>query len=223
MLRWVLLFCIFPLLLWADSFHPYAVKSGKITYEKRKYSIHTSLHIDANNHVEGARTTPYYVEEKVEYYWNDYGNVAFERSFLVSQFGGEKLTKPLLKYEMLWKEDKRYYYNAKKDKVSVDPYYMRIECLKAGRFFEVSGWVKVLYPVATLKGKVEVAGKMAKHYVIDAYEDLYLWQGIVLRQMDYSTSPKGERMDPDREKIAVSIEVNNTIDDTTFAPQWLEK
>ncbi|WP_232501333.1 hypothetical protein [Sulfurovum sp. NBC37-1] len=185
--------------------------------------IQASFYMDSNGYVQGKRTTPYYVEEEVEYFWNEYGNVAFERSFSVSRFGGKKLAKPLLKYEMLWKGDKRYYYNAKKNKVSINPYYMRIECSKAGRFFEVSGWVKVLYPSVILKGKLEVAGRMTEHYFIDAFEDLYLWRGIVLRQMDYSTSPKGERMDPDREKIAVSIEVHNTIDDTIFSPKWMER
>ncbi|BAF72950.1 hypothetical protein [Sulfurovum sp. NBC37-1] len=223
MFRLILLFMIFPFLLLAEAFHPYAVKSGKITYEKRKYSIHSTLKIDANGQIQGKRTTPYYVEEKVEYYWSDYGNLVYERSFLLSWFGGKKLEKPILKYETLWKGDKRHYYNAKKHKVLVNPYYMRIECLKAGKLFERSGWVKVLYPTATIKDQVNVEGEMTDHYFIDAFEDVYLWKGIVLREMDYSTSPKGERMDPDREKVAVTIDEKNTMDTSIFSPKWVGK
>jgi len=61
----------------AQEFHPYKIKSGKITFEKRKYSMHAKLHIDSDGKISGSSTNPSYVEEEITYYWDNYGGVNY--------------------------------------------------------------------------------------------------------------------------------------------------
>ena len=71
----------------AQEFHPYKVKSGKIIFEKRKYSMRATVRIDANDKVTGSRSNPSYVKEEVTYYWDNYGDVAYEVAYQISAFG----------------------------------------------------------------------------------------------------------------------------------------
>ncbi len=100
----------------SQEFHPYKIKSGTITYEKRKYSMHAKLHVDANGGISGSRSNPSYVEEQISYYWDNYGDLAYEVSYQTSQFGGKLLPKKIKKYEILWKGEHRYYYDVKNTK-----------------------------------------------------------------------------------------------------------
>jgi len=206
----------------AQEFHPYKVKSGKISFEKRKYSMHAKLHMSSNGTVSGSRSNPSYVEEEVTYYWDNYGDVAYEVAYQVSKFGGKPLPKKVKKYERLWKGDHHYYYDVKKKKVSDDPYYTRKACLKAGK----TEWLKVMYPKATVVAEESVAGKMVKHYTQSEMHDFYEWNGIILRDVSYSTKKKNgkyKRFEPDREKIAIKIDTVSKIDSSVFIPKWLKK
>ncbi len=212
-------------LAFSQEFHPYKIKSGKITYEKKKYSMHTKLHMELNGNISGSRSNPSYVEEEVTYYWDNYGDIAYEVSYQVSQFGGKPLPIKVKKYERLWKGEHRYYYDVKKKKVSDDPYYTRKACLKAGKLYEVSGCLAVLYPQASLVNKESVEGKLVNHYKESESWDFYEWNGIILRDVNYSTKKKNgkyKRFEPDREKIAVKVDTDWKVDASLFAPKWLE-
>ncbi len=207
--------------LQAQEFHPYKVKSGKITFEKRKYSMQAKLHMDSNGNVSGSRTNPSYVEEEVTFYWDNYGDVAYEVAYQVSKFGGKPLPEKVKKYERLWKGDHRYYYDVKKKKVSDDPYYTRKACLKAGK----TEWLKVMYPKAAVVAEESIAGKMVKHYKESEMHDFYAWEGIILRDVSYSTKKKNgkyKRFEPDRERIAVKVEADSKVDASVFNPDWLK-
>jgi len=210
----------------AQEFHPYKVKSGKITYEKRKYSMQATWHIDSQGKVSGSRSNPSYVEEEVTYYWDNYGDVAYEVAYQVSKFGGKPLPEKVKKYERLWKGEHRYYYDVKKKKLSDDPYYARIACLKAGKLYEVTGWLKVMYPKASVVSEESIAGKMVKHYKNSETHDFYAWEGIILRDVSYSTKKKNgkyKRFEPDREKIATKVEADIKVNPSIFTPNWLKK
>ena len=209
----------------AQEFHPYKVKSGKITFEKRKYAMHAVLHRDSNGNISGSRSNPSYAEEEVVYYWDNYGDIAYEVSYQVSEFGGKPLPKKVKKYERLWKGEHHYYYDVMKNKVSDDPYYTRKACLKAGKLYEVSGCLAVMYPKSRLLNKESVGGKMTNHYKESESWDFYTWNGIILRDVNYSTKKKNgecKRFETDREKIAVKIDTDIEIDRTLFTPEWLK-
>jgi len=210
----------------AQEFHPYKVKSGKITYEKMKYSMHAKLHLDSNGNASGSRSNPSYVEEEITYYWDNYGDVAYEVAYQVSKFGGKPLPQKVKKYERLWKGNHRYYYDVKKNKVSDDSYHTRHACLKAGKLYEASGCLAVMYPKASVIAKESVAGKMVKHYKESESWDFYAWNGIILRDVNYSTKKKNgkyKRFEPNREKVAVKVEADIKIDPSVFMPNWLKK
>lgn len=226
MIRTAITILISTGLLVASVFHPYGVKSGKITFEQRRYGIHTTLHIDSHNHIQGSRSNPYYVEEEIVYYWDDYGDVAFEEAYKLAGFGGKSLPKRVKKYEKLWKGSHRYYYDVKKKHVSDDPYYTRAACIQAGKLCEVAGWFKVLYPQAQELGAESVAWKMATHYRESAYSDYYLYNGLVLREMNYSTKQKNGkevRFEPETERIAIKVEEDVRPNPSIFKPQWLKE
>ncbi len=226
MIRIVVMLLISTGMLLATAFHPYGVKSGKIIFEKRRYSMHTTLHIDTHDNVQGSRSNPYYVEEEIVYYWDDYGDVAFEEAYRVANFGGKPLPKKIKEYEKLWKGTHRYYYNVKKHRLSDDPYYIRKACLDAEKFYQLAGWFGVIYPQAAKLNSETVAGKMATHYRESAYSDYYIYEGLVLREVDYATKQKeGKevRFEPETERIAVKVEENITVDPVRFHPKWLKE
>lgn len=207
----------------AQEFHPYKVKSGKIIFEKKKYSMYTRLHIDSNGNASGSRSNPSYVEEEVIYYWDNYGDIAYEVGYQVSKFGGELLPKKVKKYERLWKGEHRYYYDVKKKKVYDDPYYTRNKCFRKG--YQVNGWLKTMYPHASLVVKESVAGKMVNHYKESEYWDFYEWNEIILRNVSYSTKKKNgkyKRFEPKSERVAVKVEADIKVDASVFNPKWLK-
>ena len=75
----IILLIVVTLGINAQEFHSYKVKSGKITFEKRKYSMHAKLHIDSDGKISGSRSrsNPSYVEEEITYYWDNYGDVNY--------------------------------------------------------------------------------------------------------------------------------------------------
>jgi len=213
--------------LYAQAFHPYKVKSGKIMYEKLKYSIHTKMKVDSKGHMQGSRELVPYVAERTTYYWDDYGNVAFEESWQVSKFGGKPLEKPVKKYEQLWKGDKRYYHSIKVNRTSIDPWHERNACFKDEKLCEMSGWLEILYyPHFDKRGSDTIAGKSVDVYKVDEGTDLYVWKQIVLRDALYSEKKKSGkyvRSDIDSEKVATKVETDIALPHSIFNPKWVQE
>ena len=111
----------------AQEFKPYKVKSGKISYEKLKYSTVSGFSIKDGVETSYSKQVPH-VAEQVNYYWDEYGDLAFEETYQVSKFGGELLLEKVKIAEQLWIDEHRYYFNIEENKVSDDPYHLRIKC-----------------------------------------------------------------------------------------------
>lgn len=207
----------------AQDFKPYKVKSGKITYENLKYS--TVSGYSNNNGVETSysKQVPY-VAEQVVYYWDEFGDVAFEEIYQVSSFGGKLLPEKVKIAERLWVDEHRYYFDLEKNKVSDDPYYLRIECRENFQYYQImDSWVETLYMGAEKSGTQDILGKQADYYSIDESNDLYAWKGLVLKDESFATTPKGERLYPDRTKIAVEVDTFSVVNPEHFNPIWLKR
>jgi len=222
---WLYLLILFSVnVLQAEEFHPYNVKSGKITFEKKKYFMDTKLHVASDGTTTKSRINPSYVEEEITYYWDNYGDVAYEVSYQISKFGGKLLPKKVKKYEKLWKGNYRYYYNVKKKKVSIDPFYKRNRCIENA--YKVNGCFKIMHSKALFIANSVIQNKQVKYYKESESNDYYLWNGLILRDMSYSTKKRNgkyKRFEPNREKIAVKIEENIKINASVFKPRWLNK
>ncbi|MBN2638747.1 MAG: hypothetical protein JXR65_06635 [Bacteroidales bacterium] len=222
MKKWfVLLFLIPVFSLPAQEFHRYKIKSGKITYQIVRYSIHTEIHIDSDgNQQQKAELIPY-VYQSQEYYWDDFGNVAHAVTYQVAAPNGKPLQEKEKLFEQLWKGNHRFYY--KKGEVNDDPYYLREECLENKKLFEVDGWFKILNPKAELLEKERVLGKEGSRYKVDEYSETVLWKGLVLKDISYFTNGKGIRKGKESVKTAVKIQIPFKASSDFFDPQWLRK
>ncbi len=214
---------IFTISIQAQDFKPYKVKSGKIVYEKLNYS--TVFGFSSVNGVESdySKQVPYVAEQMI-YYWDEFGDIAFEEIYQVSTFGGKPLPERVKIAERLWVDEHRYYFDVEKNTVSDDPYHLRIKCKENFQYYQIKGsWIETQYLGAEKSGTKEILGKEADYYKIDAYQDLYAWKGLVLRQEDFATTRKGERLDADRTTIAVEIDTLFEIDKKQFDPIWLKR
>lgn len=184
------------------AYSPYAVKSGKIVYEYIRYSLKVSFSYKQGKESGSRELIPYVAEQKI-YYWDDFGAKAFEETWQVSKFGGKPLAQKVKISEQLWLGDKRYYY--KDDKVSIDPWHGRLLAKKPnyGRY----------------KSNKSIAGKKVKLYRESAYTDFYIWNGLRLKQQNFSTS-KGKRSDISTEFNALEVNIM-PIDMKKFQPKWL--
>ncbi len=220
----VFLFFICGNMLQAQDFKPYKVKSGKITYEKLKYSTHSGF--SSINEVETSysKQVPY-VAEQVIYYWDAYGDIAFEETYKISTFGGKLLPEKIKIAERLWIDEHRYYYDVEKNKVHDDPYYKRIKCKENFQYYQIKdSWVETMYMGTEKTGTKEILEKEATYYRIDNYHDIYAWKGLVLKDESFFTSgSNGTRNKIDRAKVAVKIDMKTKINENIFSPKWLEK
>jgi len=219
-----LLILVSSFLLQAQDFKPYKVKSGKITYERLKYSTHSGF-----SSVNGV-TTSYskqvpYVDEQVIYYWKEYGDIAFEETYKVSKFGGELLKEKVKVSERLWVKERRYYFDFKKNKMYDDPFHLRIKCQENFQYYQIMGsWIQMQYMGVEAAGTKTILGKEATYYKIDNSTDLYTWKNLVLKSEDFYTNREGnERRGIDRSKIAIKIDTVSKINDTIFNPNWLKR
>lgn len=207
----------------AEPFHQFKVKSGKIVYEHKKFKTKMSYK-NINGKEESHREMIPYVDTREMYYWDNYGDVVFKEVYQVSKFGGAPLPEPVKKYEQLFKDDKRYYYNAKNKKASYDPWHGKDKCLKQIKSLDDRGCFAVFYPKMEHKGEEVITGKTTQAYKESVGTDFYLWKGLKLKQQNFSFNGKGtKRYDLDREMIAVEIDTNTTIDPKVFSPQWLDQ
>ncbi len=214
---------IFTVSTQAQDFKPYAVKSGKIVYENLRYS--TVSGFSTVNGVESgySRQVPY-VAEQVIYYWDQFGDIAFEETYSVSTFGGKPLPEKVKTAERFWIDEHRYYFDARENTVSDNSYELRINCRENFQYYQIIGsWIETQYMGAEKSGAKEILGKKADYYKIDTDQDLYAWKGLVLKEEDFATTKKGERLYPDRTKIAVEIDTLSTIDAAVFNPVWLKR
>ncbi|MBD3792405.1 MAG: hypothetical protein IE918_09765 [Campylobacterales bacterium] len=206
----------------AQPFHQYKVKSGKIVYEHKKFIVKNNIKI-TNGTEEFVREVIPYTAMRTTYYWDNYGDIAYEEAWRVSTGLNETLPEPKKEYEMLWKDNARYYYKVSKNKVSRDDWYERKLCEPMASKLDDRGCFGVLYPQMTDGGEALIAGNATHTYVNGINADLFLWKGLKLKELNYSTNNSGtERYDLNNETVAVKIDTNSTIDPTLFSPAWLE-
>ena len=208
----------------AQDFKPYKVKSGKITYEKLKYSTVSGYKWENGIETGYSKQVPY-VAEQVVYYWDEFGDIAFEEIYQVSKFGGELLTEKVKIAERLWIDEHRYHYNYKENKVSDDPYHLRIKCRKHFQYYQIKdSWIETLYMGAETSETKNIIGKEADYYRIDNYQNIYAWKGLVLKTENFSTSgSNGLRNTIERAKVAVEIDTTSVIDEKLFNSIWLKR
>ncbi len=219
-----LVILVYGTLLQAQDFKPYKVKSGKITYEKLKYSTHSGFSSINGVETSYSKQVPY-VAEQVIYYWDEYGDIAFEETYKVSAFGGKLLPEKIKISECLWVNEHRYYFNVEKNKVSDDPFHLRIKCKENFQYYQIKdSWIETIYMGTEKTGTKEILEKEATYYRIDNYHDIYAWKGLVLKDESFFTSgSNGPRNKIDRAKVAVKIDTKTIIDKNIFNPKWLEK
>ncbi len=219
----VLLIFVCGNLLQAQNFKPYKVKSGKIVYKKLKYSTRSVFKSENGVETSFSEQIPY-VAEQVIYYWDEFGDIAFEEIYQVSKFGGKLLPKKVKIAERLWTGDHRYYFDFKRNIMYDDPYYLRIKCRNQFQYYQITGsWIETQYMGVEKIGTKQLLGKKATYYKIDNSQDLFAWKGLVLKEEDFYTSPKGKRLEPSRTKIAVEIDTLSKVNKKLFNPIWLKR
>ncbi len=208
----------------AQDFKPYKVKSGKIVYESLKYSTHSGFSSVNGVEISYSKQVPY-VAEQVIYYWDEFGDIAFEETYQVSAFGGKLLPEKIKISDRLWVDEHRYYFNVEKNKVSDDPYHLRIKCKQNFQYYQIKdSWIETLYIGVEISEEKEVLGKKAKYYRIDNYHDIYAWKGLVLKDENFSTrGSNGPRNTIERAKNAIEIDTISKVSDTLFDPIWLKR
>lgn len=208
----------------AQEFKPYKIKNGKITYEKLQYSTHSVYKYENGVETGFSEQVPY-VAEQVIYYWDEFGDIAFEEIYQVSKFGGKLLPEKVKIAESLWIDEHRYYFNFEENKVSDDPYHVRIKCREHFQYYQIKdSWIETLYMGAEKSGTKEIIGKQANYYNISKYQDIYAWKGLVLKEEDFSTNgSNGARNTIERAKIAVEIDTTSVIKQELFNPIWLKR
>jgi hypothetical protein len=198
----------------------YGIKSGYIEYEHKSYYMHTELKIK-NGKEEGIRKKVPFVDKKIYYYFDDYGNKVYEVAYQVSKFFGKKKIDPPKKlYEIVKKGSKSYYF--KRGRVSINSWHLKEDCHAKKELCQKEGWYKALYPKAKEIAVKKVANKEAKCFTQSKYSDDCLWQNILLEQTFYSTS-KGKRFEIEEQKTAIKVDTSKEIKSDIFNPSWLKE
>lgn len=214
-------FLVIVVSIQAQDFKPYKIQSGKIVYDKLRYSTHSVFKYENGVETSFSEQIPYLAEEVI-YYWGNFGDVAFEETYRVSTFGGQPLPEKIKISERFWIDEHRFYFDVEKSKLSDDPYYLRIKCRENFQYYQIMGsWIKTQYMGTEASGTATILGKEATYYKIDTSTDLFSWKELILKQEDFVTTPTGKRLYPDRTKIAVKIDTISKINDTIFKPAWL--
>lgn len=209
---------------YAQDFKPYKVKSGKIIYEKLRYSTVSGYKWENGNETGYSKQVPY-VAEQVVYYWDEFGDISFEEIYQVSKFGGELLPEKVKISERLWLAEHRYHFNIIENTVSDDPYRLRIKCRTNFQYYQVlDSWIKVEYTGAESLSTKVILGKVTDYYRIDNYQDIYSWKGLILKTEDFSTrGSNGTRNTIERAKVAVKIDTTSAINRELLNPIWLKR
>ncbi|MDX1829719.1 MAG: hypothetical protein R3342_09250 [Lutibacter sp.] len=216
-------FLVIAVSIQAQDFKPYKIQSGKIVYNKLRYSTRSVFKYENGVETSFSERIPYIVEQVI-YYWDEFGDVAFEETYQVSKFGGKPLPKKIKIAERLWLDEHRYYFNIKENKVNDDPYRLRIKCKENFQYYQIkNSWIETQYMGAEKSGTKNILGKVTNYYKIDKFQDLYAWKGLILKNEDFATTKKGERLYPERTKIAVEIDTSFKIKEKLFNPIWLKR
>jgi len=216
----LLLTLIFSVKFIAQEYKPYKIKSGKIEYELRKYTTHSHFSDKDGVQSKWKEEVPY-VSEIINYYWDDFGDIAFEESWEVAKFGGDPIPKKK-KYEILWIDDHQYYYDFKEDRLRDHPNTIRMDCRNRFQFYQVTGsWVETVYN-AMKKGTSKILGKEAIYYKANDAYDIYTWNGLVLKDETFSTTREGKRLRAERSRIATLMETDLEFDKMMFDRTRLE-
>ena len=214
---------VVTLTLHAQDFKPYKVKSGKITYEKLKYSTVSGYSNHNGVETSYSKQVPY-VEQQVIYYWDEFGDIAFEEMYQVSNFGGKLLPEKVKIAEQLWVDEHHYYFSFKENIVGDSPYHLRIKCKEHFQYYQIKdSWIETLYIGTEKTGTKEILEKQTDYYKIDKYNDLYAWKGLVLKDENFATTRNGERLHPNRTKVAVEMDTISEINKAVFNPIWLKR
>ena len=215
----LLFLVLFSMKLHAQNIKQFEVKSGKIIYKHLKYKQTTKTVTDSNGKNTHKREDVPYVAKEVNYYWDDYGAIWFEEAFKVSEFGGKPLPKKVKMYESLFKDGHRYFYSFEEYKFANDFIGDRGKWRKKPEQVKKEGWYKVAYPKAKVTGVEKVCGKKATIYD----QSYWLWKGVILKQVSYTTTRKGKIIGIDRSKEATMIKKLKRRDRKKFNPTWLQE
>lgn len=204
--------------LTAQEYKKYGEKSGKIIYQHKKYTRQARTYTNAKGETVSENKDVPYVEKEVIYYWDNYGNIEFEKAFKISEFGGKKLPEKQKMYEMVIKDGHRYYRGFEKYKFEDDNIGNRQEWKENPELLKKVGWYKAQYPEAKNTGKEKICNKEATIY---NNED-WLWKGLILKNVSYYTNGKGEKSGIERSYNAIDIKIEE-IDESIFNPKWLKE
>jgi hypothetical protein len=206
---------------YAQEYKPYKLKSGKIEYELRKYKTHSHYTNDNGVKSQWKESVPY-VAGIIVYYWDEYGDEAFEEYWEVADFAGNPVTETK-EYEMLWKDGHHYYYNFKEGRYRDDPDNIRAECLERFQFYQITGsWVEAAYG-GVKKGNTRVLGREAVHYEANDAMDIYTWKGLPLKTETFETTREGKRLKTESTRIATDIVTGLVFDRMMFDPVRMEQ
>ncbi|MCD6545007.1 MAG: hypothetical protein J7K34_10925 [Flavobacteriaceae bacterium] len=206
--------------IFAQDYKPYKIKSGKIEYELRKYATHSHFSDDDEKKSKWKEEVPY-VAEIINYYWDKNGDVAFEESWEVAKFAGDPIPKTK-RYEMLWIDDHQYHYDFHEDRLRDNPNNIRMQCRDRFQFYQITeSWVETVYG-AKKNGTVKILGKDADYYRANDAHDIYVWNGLVLKEETFATTREGKRLRVERTRIATNIETNLLFNPMMFDVQRLE-
>ncbi len=210
---------MFSISVYAQKVKQYEIKSGKIVYQHLKYYQTTKTITDSDGNTTNKRIDTFYVEKEVNYYWDNYGDVWLEEAFKVSEFGGKALPEKIKTHESLYKDGHRYYYKFDEYNFADDFIGNRGKWRKNPDLVKKEGWYKVSNPDAKVTGKEKICGKEATIYDKEAW----VWKGLILKDVSYYTTPKGEIKGIARIKEAIKVEGDVKFDKDKFNPTWLQQ
>lgn len=204
----------------------FKAKSGKVVIERLRYSTKMSYKKLADGTEESVREQIPYVEEVSEFTFDDYGAIAYEVTYQVSKFGGKPLDEKVKLYEKLWKGNRMYIYNVKDMAQSYDNNYDIQTCLENKEQCKKYGLFGAEHPSLKPIGKEVVAGQKADLYHESEDTDFTVWNGIVVKMMNYSVrkvNGKYTRSEISSARIAKVIDAKAKIDKNIFKPEWLQE
>jgi len=204
----------------------YKEKSGKITFEHKKFKTVMTMKKTAGGTMESVREMQPYVEKVSEFTWDNYGNIAYEVIYQVSGFGGKPLPEKLKIHEKLWKGDRIYTFNVKNQKQTFSKNWEKPKCEQNKKECKSKGLFGAMYPNLKATGKGKVAGKAVTLYKESESADYNVWQGMIVKYANYSTKRKNKkylRSDISRVIEAVKIDTKSKIDKNIFKPSWLKE
>lgn len=205
----------------SQEYRLYRIKSGKIKYQIIRYNTHSKECVDKQGNFQVKSEKIPFVSETIDYYWDDYGNIARAIAYKVADLKGNKLSVPVKDYEELWIGRKHLFYQ--NNNVIIDSAKTRITCLNHPEKLKQYGWFKLVHPSAEEIGYDTILGEHAVVYRTDKFSDYSLWKGIIMQDVSYYADGKGSRTGINIKKRAVEINSLPKDKKDTFTPVWYQK